>query len=139
VVNAGAFATAPARARRHKRRRVARAREEWIRELLDGTDLTRAEAEAFVDDPGNQVLCERCGWTYNMICPECAEGCACSVGCDGWRHGEYRDGFDDYDDDPWGEHQLSDYDPSCSSCGEYLGGCECLVTVELQDGTVREL
>jgi hypothetical protein len=33
-----------------------------------------------------------------MVCPECDPGCGCSVGCTGWRHGEYS--FDDeYDDD----------------------------------------
>lgn len=36
----------------------------------------------------HDTLCESCGWTYSMICPECASGCGCSTGLHGmapWR------------------------------------------------------
>jgi hypothetical protein len=44
---------------------------------------------AVIDDPANQVLCETCGRTNAMACPECPSGCGCSTGCSGWRHAEY--------------------------------------------------
>lgn len=60
-----------------------------IHELMGEEELTFEEAEALYDDPGNQLLCETCGWTLAMICPECT-GCGCSNGrCTGWRHREY--------------------------------------------------
>ncbi|MFI6030811.1 hypothetical protein [Amycolatopsis magusensis] len=63
-----------------------------IRELMDEGDLTFAEAEAFYDDPANQLLCKVCGWTVGMICPECTPGCGCNnLRCSGWRHQEYMD------------------------------------------------
>jgi hypothetical protein len=57
-------------------------------EFLDGTDYTPAEAVRIMTDPANELLCETCGWTAGMTCPECA-GCGCSEGCTGWRHQEY--------------------------------------------------
>ncbi|MFE0107080.1 hypothetical protein [Streptomyces sp. NPDC059009] len=40
------------------------------------------------NDPLNQLLCETCGWTVRMVCPECP-GCGCYNGqCSGWRHRE---------------------------------------------------
>lgn len=74
------------------------------------------------NDPRNQVMCERCSWTYGMICPECSEGCGCSYGCTGWRHEEMRaaTGEDCDDDDRYG----------CSECGagsghDPYGECVC--------------
>lgn len=65
-------------------------------------------------DPANQVMCDRCGWTNGMVCPECEPGCGCSVGCTGWRHEEVRAATGDYDedDDPYG----------CPECGAGGGG-----------------
>jgi hypothetical protein len=67
------------------------AREEVLviqqRAVDDG--LSFAEAEAEFNDPLNQLLCETCGWTIGMVCPECP-GCGCYNGrCSGWRHHEY--------------------------------------------------
>lgn len=59
------------------------------------------------NDPRNQLLCSRCGWTNGMVCPECAKGCGCEYGCTGWRHHEYAG--DDADDG---------FDPNaCEECG----------------------
>jgi hypothetical protein len=85
-----------------------------ITERMQETGDTYAEAVAFLDDPGNELLCETCGWTNYMVCPECS-GCGCDYRCTGWRHAEYA-----HDDD----------DPdrrNCPECGgddsEY--GCQC--------------
>ncbi len=60
-----------------------------IAEIAEDNDWTFDEAEAFYDDPGNEVACENCCWTYKMLCPECP-GCGCYNGrCSGWRHEEY--------------------------------------------------
>ncbi|MEU8526458.1 hypothetical protein AB0C77_12800 [Streptomyces sp. NPDC048629] len=60
-------------------------------------------------DPRNQVMCRDCGWTYGMVCPECAKGCGCEYDCTGWRHAETRAATGDYD---------GDYDPNaCEECG----------------------
>ncbi|MEW1679495.1 hypothetical protein AB0O47_40515, partial [Streptomyces noursei] len=63
------------------------------------------------NDPANKVLCENCGWTYGMMCPECGKGCGCETSCTGWRHAEMRassadDDYDGYDDDE-----------CCAECG----------------------
>ncbi|WP_433860095.1 hypothetical protein [Streptomyces kronopolitis] len=51
------------------------------------------------NDPRRQVLCETCGWSVAMVCPECP-GCGCYDGrCSGWRHSEYQAAADDYDPD----------------------------------------
>lgn len=40
-------------------------------------------------DSANHVMCNRCGWTNAMVCPECT-GCGCyNLRCSGWRHAEY--------------------------------------------------
>ncbi|WP_329126102.1 hypothetical protein [Streptomyces sp. NBC_01353] len=66
------------------------------------------------NDPANQVMCERCGWTYGMVCPECAKGCGCEYECTGWRHAEMRAATGDYDEDN---------DPGgCEECGAGGGG-----------------
>lgn len=72
---------------------------------LDGREETPAEAVAIMTDPANEVMCERCGWTNGMVCPECS-GCGCENGwCTGWRHKEdpsyqeaLNDEYDEYDD-----------------------------------------
>ncbi|MGW7505941.1 hypothetical protein ACWGIR_31075 [Streptomyces albidoflavus] len=65
-------------------------------------------------DPANQIMCRTCGWTYGMICPECAKGCGCEYECPGWRHAEMRAATGDYDD----------YDDpnACPECGAGGGG-----------------
>lgn len=61
------------------------------------------------NDPANQVMCTNCGWTWGMVCPECAKGCGCEYDCTGWRHAEMRAATGDFDDD---------YDPNaCEECG----------------------
>jgi hypothetical protein len=49
----------------------ARATVVAIHQLAVEDDLTFAQAEAVFDDPANEPLCEVCGWTMGMICPEC--------------------------------------------------------------------
>ena len=57
-------------------------------------------------------MCDRCGWTYNMACPEC-NGCGCDHQCTGWRHREYTG------DDP-------DPEEYCGECGAMNGyQCNC--------------
>lgn len=68
--------------------------------------------EARRNDPRNQIMCEKCDWTYGMICPECP-GCGCYNGrCSGWRHGEYQAEMD---------AATGEYDPDagvyCFDCG----------------------
>jgi hypothetical protein len=81
-------------------------------------DLTYTEASEILADPANQLLCETCGWTLGMICPECP-GCACYNGrCSGWRHGEYaheddRDPSEDACDECGGTFSLAGYDAGC--------------------------
>lgn len=88
-----------------------------IRELADENDWTVEEAEAFYDDPRNQVMCDTCGWTWGMGCPECVPGCGCNNGrCSGWRHREYRHEDDDADLD-------GDEVCECGASHEY--GCVC--------------
>lgn len=62
-----------------------------IQEIAEGYGYTFAEAQAGYDDPRNQVMCDKCGWTNGMVCPECP-GCGCyNSQCTGWRHGEFMD------------------------------------------------
>ncbi|MCF6467321.1 hypothetical protein FAF44_02690 [Nonomuraea sp. MG754425] len=56
---------------------------------LDGREETPGEAVAIMTDPANEILCEDCGWTVGMVCPECSKGCGCETDCTGWRHREY--------------------------------------------------
>ncbi|MGW4784960.1 hypothetical protein [Streptomyces sp. NPDC004230] len=35
------------------------------------------------NDPANQLMCRDCGWTYGMVCPECANGCGREYDCTG--------------------------------------------------------
>lgn len=60
-----------------------------IRERMAECDETFDEAQGWYDDPRNELLCETCGWTVGMVCPECS-GCGCNnFTCTGWRHREY--------------------------------------------------
>lgn len=73
-------------------------------------------AQILKSDPRYQLLCEKCGWTVAMVCPECP-GCGCYDGqCDGWRHHEYAEAVEEEDA----------YEEGCPECGashEYH--CEC--------------
>jgi hypothetical protein len=80
-----------------------------IRERMAEADETYEQAEAWYDDPANQPLCQACGWSRGMVCPECRPGCGCSVGCSGWRHREW--GPNAGDDD------LPDDGPDVCECG----------------------
>nr|AHC28169.1 hypothetical protein pFP12.26 [Streptomyces sp. F11] len=74
-----------------------------INTYKEAVDYLRQEQ----NDPRNKVMCEKCGWTYGMVCPECP-GCGCYNGqCSGWRHHEYEE--PDYDD--------PDYGVYCRECG----------------------
>jgi hypothetical protein len=64
---------------------------EQIQELAESNGWTFAEAQSWFDDPGNELLCETCGWVVAMVCPECT-GCGCdNRTCTGWRHEEFMD------------------------------------------------
>lgn len=96
--------------------------ERYLEEYVDIT--TYREAVDYLrqeqNDPRNQLLCEKCGWTNGMVCPECP-GCGCyNDQCSGWRHHEYAHDEDDSDYDPYG----------CSECGaggsgDPYGECVC--------------
>ncbi|MFI2207660.1 hypothetical protein ACH47Z_44865 [Streptomyces sp. NPDC020192] len=74
-----------------------------INTYKEAVDYLRQEQ----NDPRNKVMCQTCGWTYGMVCPECP-GCGCYSGqCSGWRHHEYEE--PDYDD--------PDYGVYCRECG----------------------
>ncbi|WP_195911434.1 hypothetical protein [Streptomyces kaniharaensis] len=84
--------------------------EEYLETYTDVT--TYREAVDYLrqqqNDPRNQLLCERCGWTVGMICPECS-GCGCVYGCTGWRHDEWA-------------HEEDRIDPvGCPDCGAGCG------------------
>lgn len=87
---------------------------------LDGREETPAEAVAIMTDPANQLLCETCGWTVGMVCPECSKGCGCETRCFGWRHGEWapeKDPLEEDEDNACGEcggdHRLDGYEAGC--------------------------
>lgn len=61
------------------------------------------------NNPLNQLLCETCGWTNRMVCPECS-GCGCDDYCSGWRHTEFAEGDPDHDT------------RGCPECGAGSGG-----------------
>lgn len=85
---------------------------------------TREAARAEMLDPANHVMCETCGWTYGMVCPECAKGCGCEYSCSGWRHGEWNA----EDDDP-------ENGEPCWNCGTpgCPGYCDDYQTYNLRD------
>lgn len=81
-----------------------------INTYREAVDFLRQEQ----NDPRNQVMCRDCGWTYGMVCPECAKGCGCEYQCTGWVHEEVRAATGDYD---------PDHDPyGCEECGAGGGG-----------------
>lgn len=83
----------------------------WVRELMDANDWSYDEVVAWREDPRNKSMCDRCDWTFGMICPECP-GCGCYNGqCSGWRHQEYAHDDDDH---------YEDY--GCCECGAGSGG-----------------
>jgi hypothetical protein len=90
-----------------------------INTYREAVDYLRQEQ----NDPRNQILCERCGWTNGMVCPECEKGCGCEYDCTGWRHEEMRAATGDFGDD--------DYDlDACPECGagggsDPYGECVC--------------
>lgn len=93
-----------------------------IRERAETFNLTWAEAEAEHDDPRNELLCSKCGWTVGMVCPECP-GCGCyNQLCSGWRHREYMDAD---------EREEIAQDAECGECGTPLASlgpydyCDC--------------
>ncbi|MFJ4902793.1 hypothetical protein [Streptomyces sp. NPDC088727] len=72
-------------------------------EFFQGEVNTHADALHALDhNPRFKTLCETCGWSLDMICPECPEGCGCSTGCTGWRHGGFSQDSD-ADEDEFGE------------------------------------
>lgn len=104
-----------------------------IQERADTHGETFDEAEAQYDDPANKLLCETCGWTVGMTCPECVPGCGCATGCSGWRHAEYTD--DGGDGDGYGgcfecgaagpsyRCNCGNEDDDCCSRGSYACNC----------------
>lgn len=105
---------------------------ERIRALMEAYEDVRTmkDAVAIIEDPRNQLLCEKCGWTNGMVCPECDKGCGCEYGCTGWRHHEYAHEDDDYDDPDHGVY--------CRECGAGGSGnpyeeCTCWEDYEEQD------
>jgi hypothetical protein len=88
-----------------------------IAECMADQDRTYAEAVDFLSDPGNRTMCETCGWTNYMVCPECP-GCGCyNLRCSGWRHEEAMT------DDELEELRQDD---RCEECGADHGyGCNC--------------
>lgn len=59
-------------------------------------------------EPRYKMLCETCGWSLVMICPECSKGCGCETGCTGWRHRDYADDSFEDDDDFFGDDNWLD-------------------------------
>jgi hypothetical protein len=94
--------------------------DDHVRDLMARRDdefETYADALAWLDDPANEVMCDTCGWTWGMVCPECDKGCGCETRCTGWRHDNYSDlSEDDHDDE------------GCEECGAGSGPydeCQC--------------
>lgn len=84
-----------------------------VTEVMQERDaLDYAAAVAWLEDPARKTLCETCGWTVGMTCPECS-GCGCDARCTGWRHDE----FGQDDDEP------EDYQCECGAGHEY--SCVC--------------
>ncbi|WP_152990046.1 hypothetical protein [Frankia sp. ACN1ag] len=102
------------------------ARKNALAAIKDTYSVDHTTAIAILDDPANQLLCEDCGWTVGMVCPECPKGCGCETRCTGWRHDEYResDGEPDEYECDCGYHGAEDH---CCECGaapaEYHCAC----------------
>lgn len=114
-VAALAEAVQPVRLKRHDALKILA--DERMPQLMDainrfaGVTTYASAVRVVTTEPCYQLLCETCGWTLDMICPECP-GCGChSHECTGWRHREFAgdssdddDGYDydgDYDEDDW--------------------------------------
>lgn len=96
--------------------------ERYLAEYIDintyreAVDYLRQEQ----NDPRNQLLCEKCGWTNGMVCPECP-GCGCyNDQCSGWRHHEYAHDEDD-------DYASNSGCPECGAggSGDPYGECIC--------------
>ncbi|MFE0472393.1 hypothetical protein ACFW2V_12335 [Streptomyces sp. NPDC058947] len=96
----------PVRLKRHDALKIL-AHDEATRGLLmdaintfQGVTTYASALQVVQTEPRYKVLCEACGWSLEMICPECAKGCGCETSCTGWRHGElgYGDGFEGDED-----------------------------------------
>ncbi|MFI7511459.1 hypothetical protein ACIBSS_32085 [Micromonospora aurantiaca] len=60
-----------------------------IQDLAQCNGWPFADAQVEYDSPLNQIMCDKCGWTNGMVCPECP-GCGCyNDRCTGWRHDEF--------------------------------------------------
>jgi len=93
---------------------------EAIRDRALGDGVTFAEAQAEYDDPRNEILCEKCGWTVGMVCPECP-GCGCYNGsCSGWRHEEFM-----HEDERREREQLRNECPECGGDMQNHYDCRC--------------
>jgi hypothetical protein len=88
-----------------------------ISEAMQEHGLDYAGAVAWLEDPARKTMCEDCGWSFGMICPECELGCGCERYCSGWRHREFA-GDDDFDD-----QAEDDYECECGAGHEY--NCVC--------------
>ncbi|MFB7359701.1 hypothetical protein [Streptomyces gardneri] len=105
--------------------------ERYLAEYVDIT--TYKEAVDFLrrEQDLNQVMCENCGWTFSMVCPECP-GCGCYNGeCSGWRHWEYQAQMDA----ATGEYGSSS--AHCDECGAGSSGNpyeECVCYDEDEEG-----
>ncbi|MFF3547086.1 hypothetical protein ACFYXD_35275 [Streptomyces platensis] len=102
--------------------------EQYLAEYVD-INTYREAVDYLHNDPRRQVLCETCGWSVAMVCPECP-GCGCYNGqCSGWRHSEYAHEDDDYDD--------PDRNVYCQDCGAGSSSpydeCTCWEDDEEQD------
>jgi hypothetical protein len=60
--------------------------------------------------PRYKILCATCGWSLDMVCPECAKGCGCETSCTGWRHPNFADDSFEGDDDPYDEGYYDEED-----------------------------
>lgn len=99
--------------------------DEQVRALMDEDEEqfeTRAKALAWLDDPANEVMCQVCGWTRGMVCPECAKGCGCETRCTGWRHQEWggTGGIGEDDDE-----DVESYCPECGAAEGLYEECRC--------------
>jgi hypothetical protein len=103
----------PVRLKRHDALKILAHDDETQTLLVDaittyqGVTSYTSALQVIKAEPRYKVLCETCGWSLAMICPECPRGCGCETDCTGWRHRDYGgDSFDeeyeedaDYDDD----------------------------------------
>lgn len=129
VLEVAGAATAARDAERIARRIALGATEQDAAEALEVIKYIAGEhgtsyddAEVWYDRPGNQPICNVCGWVGDMACPECS-GCGCDTSCTGWRHREFaaESGFDD---DLDADHFQQDC-PDCGGSFDYRTGYGC--------------